>query len=48
MMGYFESLIRAYESIINMSYNQYAKSIVNSGKTNAEFKLLELRNKKKN
>ena len=25
MMGYFESLIRAYESIINMSYNQYAK-----------------------
>jgi len=48
MMGYFESLIRAYESIINMSYNQYLKSIVNSGRTNAEFKLLELRNKKKN
>ncbi len=48
MMGYFESLIRAYESIINMSYNQYLKSIVNSGKTNAEFKLLELRNKTKN
>ena len=46
MMGYFESLIRAYESIINMSYNQYAKSIVNSGKINAEYKLLELRNKK--
>lgn len=46
MMGYFESLIRAYEAIINMSYGQYMKSIENSGKVNAEFKLLELRNRK--
>lgn len=47
MMGYFESLIRAYESIISMSYNQYIKNIENSGKTNAEYKLLELRNNRK-
>jgi len=46
MMGYFESLIRAYETIINMSYGQYMKSIENSGKINAEYKLMELRNKK--
>lgn len=45
MMGYFESLIRSYDSIIKMSYNQYIKGIENSGKTNAEYKTLMLRNK---
>ncbi|MEG1254718.1 hypothetical protein [Clostridium sp.] len=46
MMGYFENLVKSYESIIKMSYNQYIKNIANAGKVNAEYKLLMLRNNK--
>lgn len=45
MMGYFENLIKAYDSLIQMSYNDYAKNIVNSGKRNAEYKCTALRKK---
>lgn len=45
MMGYFENLIKAYDSLIQMSYNDYAKNIINSGKRNAEYKCTALRKK---
>ncbi|MEG0773177.1 hypothetical protein [Clostridium sp.] len=44
-MGYFENLLRSYGNIATMSYNQYIKLIANSGKTNAEYKMLVLKNK---
>lgn len=46
MMGYFENLIKAYGSMAQMTYNDYAKSIVNSGKNNAEYKCSAIRKKK--
>lgn len=45
MMGYFDSLLRAYGNIVNMSYNDYVKGIANSGKNNAEYKLTVIREK---
>lgn len=44
-MGYFENLLRSYGNIASMNYNQYLKVVTNSGKTNAEYKLLVLKNK---
>ncbi len=44
-MRYFENLIKSYDSIVNMTYNQYIKAIENSGKANAEYKITMLRNK---
>lgn len=44
-MGYFENLLRSYGTIATMNYNQYLKLVTNSGKTNAEYKLLVLKNK---
>jgi hypothetical protein len=45
LMGYFENLLGSYNNIATMSYNQYLRLINNAGKTNAEYKLLALRNK---
>ena len=45
MMGYFESLIRSYGNIVQMTYNNYVKNIANSGKNNAEFKCAAIRKK---
>lgn len=47
MMKYFENLVRSYENIVNMSYNQYIKAIENSGKVNGDYKITKLRNKMK-
>lgn len=43
MMGYFENLLRSYNSILSMSINQYVKNIASAGKTNAEYKLEQIR-----
>lgn len=43
MMGYFENLLRSYNTILNMSVNQYIKGISSAGKTNAEYKLEQIR-----
>ncbi len=45
MMGYFENLIKAYGNMAQMTYNDYLKSIVNSGKNNAEYKCSAIRKK---
>lgn len=45
MMRYFENLIKAYGNIAKMTYNDYLKNIVNSGKINAEYKCSEIRKK---
>ncbi|MDU4890623.1 MAG: hypothetical protein E6344_01890 [Clostridium sp.] len=47
MMGYFENLIKAYGSMAKMTYNDYLKNIVNSGKINAEYKCSAIRKKQK-
>lgn len=43
MMGYFESLLQSYDTIISMNQSQYTKAIVNAGKANAEYKKMYLR-----
>lgn len=45
MMGYFENLIKSYGNMVQMTFNDYAKNIVNSGKNNADYKALALRSK---
>lgn len=44
IMRYYDNLLRAYDSILKMSPNQYLKNIANAGKQNAEFKMIQLRN----
>lgn len=45
MMGYFENLIRTYNKLVEMSYNEYIKGIVNAGKINAQIKYSFIRKK---
>lgn len=45
LMSYFETLLRSYGTISTMTYNQYIKLVSTAGKTNADYKLLVLRNK---
>ncbi len=45
MMGYFENLMQSYNKIVEMSYSDYIKGIVNAGKTNADYKCLLIRKK---
>ena len=45
MMGYFENLLKSYSRMVEMTYNEYLKGIVNSGKINAEFKCSSIRKK---